>query len=113
LNSVVQRAWELGARFDAWDDQRDLGAWTRAFAKSGIDPDFYAHRERAPDELFPWDVIGTGVRKKFLLEEYRHSQCGEILGDCREQCYGCGVLATLGGEWSDEWRCPRRGEAPP
>jgi radical SAM family uncharacterized protein len=107
LGAVVQRAWELGARFDAWDDQRDLGAWTRAFAKSGSDPDFYAYRERSPDELFPWDVVGVGVRKRFLLEEYRHSQGGEILGDCREQCYGCGILAAFGSDWSEGWRCPQ------
>jgi len=107
LSPVVQQAWEVGARFDAWDDQRDLGAWTRAFAKSGRDPDFYAYRERSPDELFPWDVVSVGVRKKFLLEEYRRSQRGEIRGDCREQCYGCGVLAAFGGDWSDEWRCPQ------
>ncbi len=107
LGAVVQRAWELGARFDAWGDQQDLGAWTRAFAKSGSDPDFYAYRARAPDELFPWDVVGIGVRKKFLLEEYRHSQSGETLGDCREQCYGCGVLAALCSDWSDEWHCPQ------
>lgn len=107
LGPVVQQAWELGARFDAWGDQRDLGAWTRAFAKSGSDPDFYAYRERSPEERFPWDIVSVGMRKKFLLEEYRHSQRGEVLGDCREQCYGCGVLAAFDGDWSDEWRCPQ------
>jgi len=106
LGRVVQRAWELGARFDAWDEQRSLEPWTRAFAEAGLDPGFYAHRQRPPDEVFPWEVVSTGVRREFLLEEYRRSQRGEMLADCREQCHGCGVLGTYGDDWSEEWRCP-------
>ncbi len=112
LGAVVQRAWALGARFDAWDEQRDFGAWMRAFAEAGFDPGFYAYRERPPDETFPWEVVSTGVHKKFLLEEYRRSQRGEMLADCREQCHGCGILGAYGDGWSDEWRCPPPPEKP-
>ena len=107
LGAVVQRAWELGARFDAWDEQRNLGAWMRAFAEAGLDPDFYARRERPPGEVFPWEVVSTGVRKSFLLEEYRRSERGETLVDCRERCHGCGILGAYGDDWSEEWRCPQ------
>jgi radical SAM superfamily enzyme YgiQ (UPF0313 family) len=106
LGAVVRRAWELGARFDAWGEQHSARAWTLAFAESGLDPDFYAYRERPPDETFPWEVISTGVRRRFLLEEYRRSQRGEPLVDCRERCHGCGVLAAWGGRWSEDWCCP-------
>ena len=106
LGAVVQRAWELGARFDAWDEHRDQGAWKRAFAEAGLDLDFYAHRQRPPDEVFPWEVISTGVRKEFLLEEYRRSSRGETREDCRERCHGCGILGAYGNDWSEEWRCP-------
>jgi radical SAM family uncharacterized protein len=106
LGAVVQRAWELGARFDAWGDQHNTRAWARAFADSGLDPDFYAHRERPPDETFPWEVISTGVRRQFLLREYRRSQRGEPLADCRARCHSCGVLAAWGGRWSEDWCCP-------
>ncbi|MFQ6102186.1 MAG: TIGR03960 family B12-binding radical SAM protein [Anaerolineae bacterium] len=107
LGRVVQRAWELGARFDAWDEQRDLGAWMRAFVEAGFDPDFYARRERPPEETFPWEVVGTGVREEFLLQEYRRSRRGDMLADCRTQCHGCGILGTYGDAWSEEWRCPK------
>ncbi|MBN1811408.1 MAG: TIGR03960 family B12-binding radical SAM protein, partial [Anaerolineae bacterium] len=53
LGAVIQRAWELGARFDAWDEQRNDKAWRRAFEETGLDPGFYAYRERAPEEVFP------------------------------------------------------------
>ncbi|MBE9473189.1 MAG: radical SAM protein [Chloroflexi bacterium] len=107
LGAVVQRAWELGARFDAWGEQQNLEAWMRAFAEMGLDPDFYARRQRPPDETFPWEVVSTGVRKEFLLEEYRRSEHGETLADCREQCHGCGILGAYGDIWSEEWRCPQ------
>jgi radical SAM family uncharacterized protein len=109
---VVERAWELGARFDAWDDQRDFGAWMPAFAKTGLDPDFYAYRERSADEQFPWEVVSTGVRKRFLLDEYERSQRREVLTDCREGCHACGILATFRGARSGEWTCPEPGEGP-
>jgi len=107
LGLVVQRAWQLGARFDAWSEQRNLHAWTQAFAEAGLDPDFYAHRERPLDETFPWEVVSTGVHKKFLLREYRRSQRGETLVDCRKQCHGCGLLDAYGDGWSEQWRCPQ------
>jgi radical SAM family uncharacterized protein len=110
LGDVVERAWELGARFDAWDDQRDFGAWMRAFAKTGLDPDFYAYRQRSTDELLPWEVVNTGVRKRFLLDEYERSQRGETLTDCREACYACGILTAFRGRSTEEWCCPEPGQ---
>ncbi len=106
LGAVIQRAWELGARFDAWDEQRDDMAWRQAFEETGLDPGFYAYRERAPEEAFPWDVISTGVRKVFLLKDYQRSRRGEMLIDCREQCHACGVLVAYKDSWSETWRCP-------
>jgi hypothetical protein len=35
LAEVIQRAWELGAGFDAWGDQFNQAAWTQAFAEVG------------------------------------------------------------------------------
>jgi radical SAM family uncharacterized protein len=107
LGPVVQRAWGLGARFDAWDEQRNPGAWVRAFVENELDPGFYAYRERPPDETFPWEVVSPGVRRRFLLEEYRRSRRGETLVDCRERCHGCGILAACGDNWSEEWCCPQ------
>jgi radical SAM family uncharacterized protein len=110
LGSVVHRAWELGARFDAWDEQRDVGAWKSAFEEAGLDPGFYACRERGLDEVFPWEVISTGVARKTLLREYRRSLEAETTRDCRDGCYGCGVLAAYGDAWSTQWSCPPPGQ---
>ncbi|NLF02612.1 MAG: TIGR03960 family B12-binding radical SAM protein [Anaerolineales bacterium] len=109
LGAVIARAWELGACFDAWEDQRRPGAWMQAFAAAGLDPAFYVYRERPPDEVFPWDVVSTGVRRRFLLAELERSRGASTLPDCRSGCHACGVLSAYPGAWSPEWRCPTPG----
>lgn len=106
LGEVIHRAWQAGARFDAWGDQLDLDAWWSAFEGAGLDPAFYARRERARDELLPWETVSVGVRKAFLWREFERSQNGEILPDCRERCYGCGILMRFSEQWTEACRCP-------
>ena len=69
--AVVHEAWRAGARFDAWDEQFRPEAWQKAFEVTGVDPAFYAHRERDRDECFPWSRIVTGASQDELWDEYR------------------------------------------
>jgi radical SAM family uncharacterized protein len=95
LGQVIYRAWQLGAKFDAWNEVFDMGLWEQAFAEVGLDPDFYARRERPLDEVLPWMHIDTGVRIEFLASECESSLKGEITPDCRVRCLSCGILATF------------------
>jgi len=52
---------------------RKQGPWSAAFSKEGIDPAFYASRERAENEIFPWDVVDHGVSRKTLWKVYRQA----------------------------------------
>jgi len=107
---VIELAWRAGARFDAWDEHFNFTTWQAAFAQAGLDPDFYSHRQRGLDEIFPWDHIDPGVRKSFIKQDYQWSLEGKTRADCREQCYSCGILpvfANLRSENPGEsWRCP-------
>ncbi len=106
LGRVIRRAWEHGARFDGWDEWFDWGAWSAAFAQEGLDPAFYAHRERGREETLPWDHIATGVRRAYLWREWELSQEARTRPDCRAQCAGCGIMAAFGELWAPEWVCP-------
>lgn len=66
LGKVILRAYELGCKFDSWDDQFNFDAWMQAFDENGIDPHFYTHRKREFSELLPWDHLDYGVSRKFL-----------------------------------------------
>jgi len=92
LGRVIHRAWQLGCMFDSWGEHFDYAKWQQAFEDSGVDPDFYAQRERGLDEPLPWDHIDVGVTASFLKEEYRRAFAAEETVDCRDEgCNVCGM----------------------
>jgi radical SAM family uncharacterized protein len=97
LGRVIYCAWQLGARFDAWNEVFDMRSWAQAFVEVGLDADFYARRERSLDEVLPWAHIDTGVRMGFLASECESGLKGETTPDCRVRCLNCGILATFKG----------------
>lgn len=92
---VIYRAWQLGARFDAWGDAYRPEAWEQAWRECGLSPEFYGRRPRDREEALPWDHIDIGVRKEFLWREAERCRAAMPTPDCREGCVGCGVNATL------------------
>jgi len=91
IGRVIHRAWQLGCTFDAWSEHFKWENWLRAFNECGIDPAFYAQRERSLDELLPWSHVNIGVASSYLMREYRKAQKCEETGDCRyEGCNACG-----------------------
>jgi len=91
LAPVLERAVELGACFDGWNEYFSLERWLQAFADCGIDPAWYL-RERALDELLPWGHLDAGIDTSFLLKELDLAQAGTATPDCRfGSCSDCGV----------------------
>ncbi len=88
---VILKAYEKGCMYDAWTESFDRAKWDEAFMESGIDIAFYTRRERAHEELFPWDFIDIGVRKDFLWQELEASREERVTPNCREHCSGCGA----------------------
>ena len=91
LADALERAWQLGCRFDGWSDQFRYDLWLRAFEETGVNPDFYALRDCGLDEVLPWDHLDAGVTKAFLRREWEKAQRGERTQDCRKGCVGCGI----------------------
>jgi len=92
LAKVIHRAWQLGCTFDAWSERFDYEKWLRAFEDSGLDPAFYAHRQRALDEILPWAHIDVGVSPAFLKREYERTFTGRETESCRYgNCVACGL----------------------
>jgi len=94
LADVIYQAWKMGAKFDAWNEHFNYQCWLDAFTQAGLEPNQYTIRERPIEENFPWDHIGSGVKKSFLLEDYKWSKVGQIRPDCRGDCYACGILPS-------------------
>ncbi len=96
IGAVLKRAWEKGCILDGWNETFRYDLWMEAFRECGLDPAFYANRERAEDEILPWDHIDSGVTKAFLWREKLKSERAETTKDCRKGCNGCGIQRWKG-----------------
>ena len=96
MGLVLKRAYERGCMLDGWNDQFKFDEWMQAFADCGIDPAFYANRERGKEEILPWDFLDCGVTKAFLWREKEKSDRAETTRDCRKGCNGCGIQRIRG-----------------
>jgi radical SAM family uncharacterized protein/radical SAM-linked protein len=117
---VLERAFQLGCRFDGWSEAFRLDLWHQAIdearATRGFDPGRY-QGAIAVDARRPWDHIDTGVDDDFLRKEYRKAlkdkvspPCGkpvgrllhpasvadaEVASTKKLVCYDCGVACDL------------------
>jgi len=98
LGRVLERAYRKGAKLDAWSDCFDLNRWLEAFAECGLDPAFYANRERTREEILPWSMISCYVSDDYLWRQRELAYQSVTTPDCRTQCSGCGANSVEGGE---------------
>ncbi len=89
LAPLLVAAYRNGARFDSWDEHFKLSAWNAAFTSCGLDPAFYAHRQRNEDEALPWGHIDMIVTDKYLKAENSRAHKEQLTRDCRDGCNGC------------------------
>ncbi|MCD7917904.1 MAG: TIGR03960 family B12-binding radical SAM protein [Clostridiales bacterium] len=101
MSRVLEEVWRSGGRLDSWSEYFDFQRWMDAFRKVGLDPDFYACRERPRCELLPWSVSDVGVRQDYLWQEREQAYRGVITPDCRVKCMGCGATRLIPGEKCD------------
>jgi radical SAM-linked protein len=118
---VLERAFQLGCRFDGWSEAFQADLWQQAMdeerAAHGFDPERYLGAIPETARL-PWDHIDVGVEGEFLRKELRKAMqdklsppCGKPVGrllhpasvadaESAEErklvCYDCGVACDLG-----------------
>lgn len=96
IGKVLKTAFEKGCILDGWNETFRYDLWMQAFNECGLDPAFYANRQRQKDEVFPWDHIDSGVTKQFLWHEKEKSEIPMTTRDCRKGCNGCGLQRWKG-----------------
>lgn len=96
LLPAIIEAVKNGCKFDSWDEQYKFDEWLKAFKTCGIDPDWYL-RERAYDEILPWEHIDIGITKEFFMRENEKAKSAQTTPNCREKCSGCGMRAFGAG----------------
>ncbi|HHS12927.1 MAG TPA: TIGR03960 family B12-binding radical SAM protein [bacterium] len=90
LGGVIEKAWRLGCRFDAWTEHFSAESWDRAFSEMNVSMDEYCggldHWR-----ILPWDHLSKGISRSFLLCERERALKGRVTPDCREACRSCGL----------------------
>ncbi len=90
VSAAIERAWQLGQKFDAWDEYLNLDRWQQAFAETGVAPEFYANRHKDYEEPLAWDHISCGVTKSYLKAEDKRARRAQFTKDCHtDPCTFC------------------------
>ncbi|MEW6108596.1 MAG: TIGR03960 family B12-binding radical SAM protein [Nitrospirota bacterium] len=91
LSNLIEKAWSLGCRLDAWTEAFDFEKWEKAMDASGVNPVHFALRDYREDSPLPWDNINVGITKEYLWREYQNAVSGRFTADCRDHCHNCGL----------------------
>ncbi|NLW64914.1 MAG: TIGR03960 family B12-binding radical SAM protein [Clostridiales bacterium] len=102
IGAVIEEVWRSGGKLDSWSEYFSFDRWISAFEKCGLDPKFYACRERNIDELLPWSRVSMGVKPEFMWNERQKCYRAELSPDCRKKCTACGALSLMSGGRCDE-----------
>lgn len=68
-------------------------AWGQAMRGSPHNPDFWVMREREEGEVFPWEIVDTGLKRDYLWREYQRALQEKESPSCPPEggCTRCGV----------------------
>jgi radical SAM family uncharacterized protein len=103
---VIRAVWADGARFDGWSEYFSFDRWERcaaeALAGDGVDLAWYTTRERAYDEVLPWEHLDAGLDRDWLWQDWLAAidpaGAAEV-EDCRwTPCFECGACSSMGTE---------------
>ena len=69
--------------------------WRQVYKANGVDPSFYAMRLRDKSELFPWEIVDHGLKRRYLWEEYQRALQARPSTGCEiasgVECVKCGA----------------------
>ena len=91
LSALIEEAWRLGARLDAWSEHFQLPRWRQAAEACGLDLEWYL-RQRDMGEVLPWQHLEAGIDPNFLVQELAKAETEAYTPDCRNHgCQKCGL----------------------
>lgn len=93
LSKVIERAYNLGCKFDSWSEHFDWELWQQSFSQENLTMDEFVDAIPQNGNL-PWDFIDTGVHKEYFLREREKGYNAEVTQSCRNGCNACGANAT-------------------
>ncbi|MBI9080150.1 MAG: radical SAM protein [Pseudodesulfovibrio sp.] len=82
------------------------GGWKKALKRWDGNMADIIDRERGENEIFPWEVIDVGVKREYLLKEWKRAKAAQTSPKCPslecEKCRMCGMEEMEYGEEKGE-----------
>lgn len=100
VGELILKAYNKGARFDAWDEHLrvNMQYWREAFEEADWDVMGYVYREWSVDEILPWDSVSLGPAKGFYKREWQRSIDHVLTPKCINSCdHPCGICSDKTG----------------
>ena len=91
LSDLIEKAWAIGCRLDAWTEAFDFRKWLKVADTTGVGLHEYAGRRYEKDDTLPWECIDIGITKGFLWKEHEKILSCEVTKDCSRTCAFCGL----------------------
>jgi radical SAM family uncharacterized protein/radical SAM-linked protein len=95
LSHLIEMAYRRGNTFEGHAETKAHETWEQIWSEQSYSL-HHIYRERALDEVFPWDYIHIGVTKGYLKNEYKKmfDDTSAPVPDCKwskEVCQSCGI----------------------
>lgn len=91
LSKIIVRAWQSGARLDAWTDNMRPDLYVRAAGDEDIALDAYLG-PRNVDARLPWDHLSSGIDTDYIRQQRENAYREIYTPDCRDgKCHKCGA----------------------
>lgn len=90
VGDLLQKAFEAGEIFSAWDVDFHYQEWRRLIDESENEWESFL-AEIDPAEPLPWDFFEVNYKKEYLLKEYEKARAAVLTPSCAEmECGECG-----------------------
>jgi len=92
VSDLIEKAWEKGARLDAWDEYFDRDLWRNIIEESDWNIEEEICSPLDVDSELPWDSVSLGVNKTQFKVEYERAMNFQLTESCDNPCREyCGV----------------------
>lgn len=91
----IYELYKNGSYLDSWNENFSYDLWAKTADNCGINLSELATKNLDINSSLPWDFINIGVKKSWLIEQYKLAMQSKNCPTCEHKCVNCGVCPTL------------------
>ncbi len=97
VGDLILEVFKSKATLQSWREHFSFEVWEKAAEKLNLSWQDYLV-EKPLETIFPWDFIDIGIKKGFLIAEWKKSLSGQVTNRCYDGCEICGLCESSSEE---------------